>query len=556
MKKLAGLTAAIVFLAFFRAASFGLGIRPALMHDDFEYTYPSFSLAERGNFGSPLLGPGLNIENRTYNLTVYYYATVHAALIRVFGDGPESVPLANVFHFALLAAVGTFCLVRRQAFLGAFVFLGALVSDPRVVDAARQGRPEMTAAFYLMVAILALWRWMGEESRRPVTLFAASAGLTAGMLSHTAVAFFALALLVLFAVPLARGATPRDVAAGLFPFLVIPVLYGYFVLTDSLENVVAQLSLAQGNVMLGQRLQLLLGGDWRALASLASGFVHAHAARPALGLGLVVVCSILPWISRHRFSSGASFFAFVYGLFLLVHFLCLKPFVLSYRVLYQPTLYLALALLAEVITDRVGQWLGKPVWATVARAAGVVVVVLVSAGAVRHFRASLLGQPSPFGRLRGALAFALAESGARPGDRVFVPSPFGFHLRRTFDVVAYPAPKYSRGLWSASFRDGMGEIWGPGTRRRVPAESLCFAMELAFLRPAWVVTWDGDYSSVQPFYGFLRRYPDIPGMQVTRAGRADLPPPYGGAVRVYRLEYSDAVAALDRGTQSTRTSCP
>ena len=83
------------------------------MHDDYEYTYPSFSLAERGNFGSPLLGPGLNIENRTYNLIVYYYATVHAAMIRLYGDGPESVPLANTLHFALLAAAGAFFLARR-----------------------------------------------------------------------------------------------------------------------------------------------------------------------------------------------------------------------------------------------------------------------------------------------------------------------------------------------------------------------------------------------------------------------------------------------------------
>ena len=148
------------------------------------------------------------------------------------------------------------------------------------------------------------------------------------------------------------------------------------------------------------------------------------------------------------------------------------------------------------------------------------------------------------------------ESGARPGDRVFVPSPFGFHLRQTFDVVAYPAPKYSRGFWSASFRDGMNQVWGPETRARLDARSLCFAMELAFIRPTWVMSWDADYGSVQPFYGFLRKYPGIPGMQVTRAQRAELPSPYGGTVRVYRLAFSDAVAALDRRTQSVRTSCP
>ena len=87
MRKLSWIVALAVFAVFFGVYSFRLGIQPVLMHDDFEYTYPSFSLAEHGSFGSPLLGPGLNIPNRTYNLIVYYYASVHAVLIRIFGDG-------------------------------------------------------------------------------------------------------------------------------------------------------------------------------------------------------------------------------------------------------------------------------------------------------------------------------------------------------------------------------------------------------------------------------------------------------------------------------------
>ena len=110
MKKLSWPLGLAVFLVFFGVYSFRLGIEPEFWHDDYEYTYPSFSLAERGNFGSPLLGTAFNIQNRTYHFTVYYYATVHAALIRIFGDGPESIPLANTFHFALLAAVGAFFL--------------------------------------------------------------------------------------------------------------------------------------------------------------------------------------------------------------------------------------------------------------------------------------------------------------------------------------------------------------------------------------------------------------------------------------------------------------
>ena len=41
-----------------------LGLAPVLEHDDYEYTYPSFSFAAHGHYGSPLLGPGFNIERR------------------------------------------------------------------------------------------------------------------------------------------------------------------------------------------------------------------------------------------------------------------------------------------------------------------------------------------------------------------------------------------------------------------------------------------------------------------------------------------------------------
>ena len=79
---------------------------PTLKHDDYEYTYPSFNLARHGELGSPYYGNPLNVAHRTYDLTIYYYAPVHAALIRLFGDDVTSIPLANTFHFALLGAVG------------------------------------------------------------------------------------------------------------------------------------------------------------------------------------------------------------------------------------------------------------------------------------------------------------------------------------------------------------------------------------------------------------------------------------------------------------------
>ena len=65
---------------------------------------PSFNLVRVGEFGSPLMGTGLNVEHRTYNFTMYYCATIHAALIRIYGDRPESMPLANLFHCSLLIA--------------------------------------------------------------------------------------------------------------------------------------------------------------------------------------------------------------------------------------------------------------------------------------------------------------------------------------------------------------------------------------------------------------------------------------------------------------------
>jgi hypothetical protein len=81
-------------------------------------------------------------------------------------------------------------------------------------------------------------------------------------------------------------------------------------------------------------------------------------------------------------------------------------------------------------------------------------------------------------------------------------------------------------------------------------------MGLAFIRPAWIVTWNFDYSTMQPFYQFLRKYPDLPGMRLEAGRRASLPSPYGGTVRVYRLSLSEAVGALDRTVHSAEAPCP
>jgi hypothetical protein len=565
MKKFSWFVAAAVFLAFFAIYSYRLGVKPALMHDDYEYTYPSFSLAARGDFGSPLLGPGFNIEKRTYSLTVYYYASVHAALIRVFGDGAQSIPLANVLHFGLLAAAGAFFLIRRRAFVGVSVFLYALTSDARMVEAARHGRPEMTAGFCVTMAVLTLWVWADDGRRRPLVLFGMSAALTAGILTHTSVIFFTAALLLAFALPILRKARPRDIVVWLIPYATIPLLYTYFVLTDNLANIQGQMAPGAGDVMLRRLLPYVQQGEWDTLAQLTVEFFRSHLGQPALWLG-VPACLLLPVFVPNHFSRGSRFFAGVYCLCVLVNFLFLKHFVLTYQAIYQAVLYLAFAFLAEAAATRLTELSSRASWTAALRFVCVGVLLLLSVGAVWRFRDGLRDLRPPFARLQAALVDGLLESGARPGDRVYVPSPFGFHLAPRFDVVAYPAPKYFQGRWSPAFRDGLREIWGAETLAQADAWSLCYAMGLAYIRPKWIVSWTDDYSVMRPFQEFLRRYSGLPGMRHRIQGlpgmrligrhRGQLPWPYGGLVRVYEMNLSDAVLALDRTVHSETQPCP
>ena len=557
MKKLTWAAAVAVVLLFFNVYSFRLGIKPVLWHDDFEYTYPSFSLAQHGNLGSPLLGTALGIHDRTYNLIVYYYACVHAVLIRLYGAGPDAIPLANTLHFALLAAAGAFLLLRRHAPLGACLFLYALVRDGTMVEAARHGRPEMTAGFCLTMGVIGLWLWFGEGGRSPMLLPATSAALTAGMLSHTATVFFVIALAAAFAPSLVRRARAQDAVVGALPFLAIPLLYIYFFLTDAhfAANFRGQLAPAEGGVAIGPLALLALGGEWRELGAIVRDFVHDHAGPQALWLSLPA-CLLLPRVVPSSLARAARFFAFVYLLLFLVNFLCLKHIVPWYRDIYQPIGYLSCAMLAEVVFQLVSGWLVRPAWTGALRLACAALVVALIAREVVAFRDGLLGQRLPYAQLKGALVYALTESGARPGDRVFAPSPFGFHLAPTFDVIAYPAPRFYRGRWSVAFRESVRRVWGSDTIARVPAEQLCDAMGLAFVRPSWVISWDGDMSSVQPFYRFLRIYPDLPGMRVTRLRSATLPAVYGGPVRVYRLDFDASMAGLDRTDHFEEQPCP
>jgi hypothetical protein len=556
MSKLAWLVGMALFLAFFGVYSYRLGIEPELWHDDYEYTYPSFSLAERGDFGSPLLGTAFNIDHRTYHFTVYYYATVHAILIRIFGAGPESIPLANTLHFALLGAVGAAFLLRRGATLGVFVFLCLLTCDERMITAARQGRPEMTAGFCLTMSVLALWLWYGEDQRRPVVLFGMSAALVAGVLSHTAVLFFAAALLLACSAPLARSVRRRDLVAAILPFAVIPLLYGYFILTDGVTNLRLQLGPQEGNVMLGRLLAHARQGEWSSLAGATLEFVRTHLWYPGIWLG-VTACLAAPALAPSRLARGARFFAAVYVLFLVVHFLFLKVFVLSYRVFYQATFYMAVAFLAEATLARLAEVLKRPRWIAALRVAGVVVLLFLGVCAMGRFHERLRGRHLPYVALQGALVDALLEAGARPGDRAFVPTPFAFHLQRKFDVVSYPPNwRYFQGFWGPAFGQGLLRLWGDDVFTRVDAQYVCWAMGLAYIQPRWVLSWNGDYGVMQPFRRFFRRFPDLPGMELTEVHRTNLPPPYGGNVQVFRLELSDAISALDRTLGNAEPHCP
>jgi hypothetical protein len=78
----------------------------------------------------------------------------------------------------------------------------------------------------------------------------------------------------------------------------------------------------------------------------------------------------------------------------------------------------------------------------------------------------------------------------------------------------------------------------------------------SFNGPTRIVARDRDYSTMQPFYQFLRKFPDLPGMHLERARKAPLPAPHGGTVRVYRLSLAETIGALDRTLHSAEAPCP
>ena len=273
-----------------------------------------------------------------------------------------------------------------------------------------------------MMGVLALWLWYGEGCRRPVVLFGMSAAFVAGMLSHTSVLFFVAALLLAFSVPLARRFARRMSSRPSFPMRRIPLLYGYFILTDGVTNIRLQLGPQEGNVMLGRLFALGLHGQWSSLASVTAEFLHTHVWHPGIWLG-VTACLAAPAIAPSRLSSGARFFAAVYVLFLVVHFLFLKVFVLSYRVIYHATFYMALAFLAEAILARLGEVLKKPRWIVALRVAGIAVLLFLSVGAMSRFRERLWGRHLPYAGASGSLGRRSTRVGRAAGRSCVRPHP-------------------------------------------------------------------------------------------------------------------------------------
>jgi hypothetical protein len=542
-----------VFAACFAVFSTRLGVEPLLSPDDYEYTYPSFALAETGGYAAPLLGPALNLENRAYLRPVYYHATVHAALIRASSDGPEAVPLANTLHFSLLAAAGMLFLLRRAAFLGAAAFLWGVVTDRRLVEAARQGRPDVTAACWLFVAVLVFWLWRGEGRRRLSVLLGMSAALTAGILSHPSVLVFAALILVALTPSLRKDVPWRTTAMGLSPFAALPLLWGYFLLTDSLANLLGQLRLGWSEVPLGLARAFVARPHWSTLRD-TSAFVGEELAVPGLWLALAA-CLALPGIAGMRVAPAARFFGTVYALFFVVRLLFLEQPLPAYRALDRPLLYLTLALVAEAAIEWVGRSWSEGRLTAALRLAAVTALVCLTARTLVEFRSTVHARPLPYESVRRVLAEALVRSGARRGDRVLAPSSFAFHLRGDFDVVAQPAPLYA-GRWSAAFRGRLEALAGDGAGRRTDERSLCYAAGLALVRPRWILSWNEDDGSQLPFRTFLRNFPELPGMWLVEAGRVPLTPPYSGVVRVYQLTLSERLGGLDTAARGGRPSCP
>ena len=554
---------AIVFVVGFAAIT-RLGVVPLFMHDDYEYTYPSFNLVRVGEFGSPLMGTGLNVEHRTYNFTMYDYATIHAALIRIYGDRPESMPLANLFHCSLLIACAiAYCIYRGQIVIG-LVFVIAFLSDRLVTAAALAGRPEMTAAFGYFVALLALYEWQVWH-RNPWALAAASGGAVLAGLTHPAGVIVLIPTFALFiALNFRQLLTLPNAAALLAPCAVPVLLYAYFAATDDWRNIVAQmLANSGGNIVWARRRALLEAGQFRALAATAKPvwdhfsnvrFVYAV---PGIVAGVAAVAAgdrLASWRQELRAHvSGAVFFSVAFVLAVIMHWLFLKEFVGSYTVIYRCAWYLALAISMSMLVLPIQVWLAARHWTELkVGALALAVALYVTSHDAAAVAARLHGgfKFADYARFRAELNDAMTAAGARAGDPVYCPSPFGTYLSPEFRPVTYGGERYFAGMWPPSFDIALD---GKRAAAREPS-SLVYLKKIVFLNPKWIVTWDEDYSDLQDYMRFVKSFTNAdPDIRIVEAGNYVSQHTYVGGVHIFRVDLNPAFSdALDRSLDVER----
>ena len=542
-----------------------LGVVPLFMHDDYEYTYPSFSLVHAGDFGSPLMGSGLNIAHRTYNFTMYYYATVHAALIRLYGERSESIALANIFHFALLIASAMAYAVYRGDLVIGLVFVAAFVSDRLVIAAALAGRPEMTAAFGYFAATVMLLEWHVWRNRRPVVLAAASAGAIVCALTHPAAAIVLLPIFVLFvAIHFRDLLDVRHAAAFLAPCAIPALLYGYFAATDDWRNIVVQMlgNAATGNVAWPQRYEMAAAGRVGELLSSAQPVwehfanVHFAYALPGVMVGLVAAAmrDRLPsWPTLRVYLHGVIVLSVAFALSFIMDWLFLKNFVGSYTVIYRSAWYLALALSVSMLLFPLRVWFEVQHSTPLTAGAVALAVAMFIAAHDTTVAAERLHNGFKFaeyGRFRAELNGAMLSAGAKPADRVYCPSPFGTYLSPPYHVVTYGGERYFAGMWPASFDAALA------AKRAVAPNpsSLAYLKKIVFLNPRWIVTWDGDYSDLYDYMRFVKSFPTTdPEIRIVEATSYVSPHTYLGRIHVFRVELADEFSrSLDRSMDPER----
>ena len=224
-----------------------------------------------------------------------------------------------------------------------------------MVEAARHGRPEITAGCCLTLGLLALWRFIGEGERRP----AGPARIQRRVHGRAPVAHLDGVLRsghragVRGAVAAARraGVTSRPGSRPSSPSLCSTATsFSRINLrtcatrslprreTSSCIACYGRSSMATGMCSAASLLEF-----WRDHARLAVAVAGSSGSPAATRL-----------VVQHPSARGARFFAAIYCLFFAIHFVCLKPLVPSYRAIYQAPLYLALGLLVDAVFRRRG----------------------------------------------------------------------------------------------------------------------------------------------------------------------------------------------------------